>query len=173
MVAYTENDEVTLQAIVRDVTERKRAEEQRRKLEKDLETQKWHFYRDTICSVTGGKLDIVDETQIMPYISAAQLRVEVRHRSRSRRGRRQAERFCASRGLDGERLEMFTLGFGEAITNAIKHGVCGTVYAGTTELGVLGRGRGQGPGIGSLILPRATLAPSGFPLNHRLAWATR
>ena len=74
VVEYRENDEVTLQAIVRDVTERRRVEEHKRKLEKELETQKWHFYRDTICSVTNGKLDIVDQTQVALYISTAQIK---------------------------------------------------------------------------------------------------
>ncbi len=157
IVAYAEDDQVTLQAIVRDVTERKRAEDYKRKLEKDLENQKWQFYRDTIRSVTGGKLDVVDETQVMPYISVARLRTEVGTPMEAGDARRQAERFCADQGLQGERLETFTLGFGEAIANAVKHGVRGTVYAGTIEAGVWVGVEDKGAGINSLILPRATL----------------
>jgi len=154
---YKVHGEMMVQAIVRDVTQRKQAEESRRRLEEQLESQKRSFYRETIMSVTGGKLNICDDADILPYKIAAAQTTEVNNARQVAEARRLVEGFFSEHGLEGERLDSFMIGTGEAITNAIKHGVQGQVFAGADEklvyVGVSDKGRG----IESLILPRATL----------------
>jgi anti-sigma regulatory factor (Ser/Thr protein kinase) len=144
-------------AVVRDITERKRAEEERRALEQHMEDQKRSFYRDTILSVTDGKLDICDDREVAPYISSSQVRIDVDSAKEVSVARRGVEEFLREHGLDGDRLNAFMIGVGEAITNAVKHGTKGTVYANTLD-GTMWVGiADNGPGIESLILPRAVL----------------
>ncbi len=157
LIAYRVHGEVHVQAIVRDVTERKRAEEHRRALERQLEAQKRQFYRETILSVTGGKLDICEPPEIRPYIASAEMKLTVPGAPEVAASRREVAEFCKEEGLNGERLESFMVGVGEAITNAVKHASGGRVYAGRRNGSVWVGVADRGPGIGSLILPRATL----------------
>ncbi len=60
LTAYNVHGETHVQAPVRDITERKRAEEHRRALERRLEAQQRQFYRETLLSVTDGKLNICE-----------------------------------------------------------------------------------------------------------------
>lgn len=145
-------------SVLRDITERKRAEEHKRALEKQLESQKRHFYRETILSVTDGKLSICDPPELRPYISRATLKFHVRSAEQVAEARHLAEEFLREQGLEHERLDSFIIGVGEAITNAIKHARGGRLYAGMTDDGSLWVGvADRGSGISSLILPRATL----------------
>lgn len=157
LVSYKVHEEMFIQAITRDITQRKQAEENRRKLERDLEAQKRSFYRETIRSVTNGKLDIRDDVDLRPYITSAQLRMDVNNAAEVSDVRRQVEEFINKHGLEGERLDLFMIGVGEAITNAIKHGIQGQVYMGSDEESVWVGVSDKGRGIESLILPRATL----------------
>lgn len=157
LVSYRFHGEELIQAIVRDVTERKRAEENRRRLEKDLDTQKRSFYRETILSVTDGKLDICDYADVEPYIVGADSCVEVENASQVGPARHKAESLIHEHGLTGDRLDAYIIGVGEAITNAIKHGVHGTVGIGEDDKYVWVVVSDKGTGIESLILPRAVL----------------
>ena len=157
LVAYKFHGEDLIQAIVRDVTERTRAEENRRKLERDLESQKRSFYRETILSVTSGKLSICDYSDIEPFVSQATTYVEVEDASEVGPARRKVERLIEEHGIVGERLDSFIAGVGEAIANAIKHGVHGKVHMGEDDKSVWVAVSDQGAGIESLILPRAVL----------------
>ncbi|MCE5198323.1 MAG: PAS domain S-box protein [Armatimonadota bacterium] len=140
-----------------DITERERAEENRRNFEKQIEAQKRQFYKDTILSVTSGKLDICDAADVRPYISASQIKEEVCGPDDVGYTRRQAQQFCEEHGLVGDRLHTFMVGVGEAITNAVKHAGSGRVYAGTIDGSVWVGVADRGKGIESLILPKATL----------------
>jgi len=140
-----------------DITERKRAEEHRRALERHMEAQKRQFYRETILSVTNGKLDICEAALVRAYVSRARLKMAARTAADVGTIRHQIGEFCKQRGLSGERLEMFLVGAGEAVTNAIKHATAGRVYAGESDGMVWVAVADEGPGISSLILPRATL----------------
>lgn len=157
LVSYKLHGEDLIQAIVRDVTERKQADERRRSLELELDRQKKVFYRDTILSVTGGKLDVCDYSDVEPYIVRSSISVEVDDTSRVGYGRHQTQKMLEEFGLTGERLDGFMVGIGEAITNAVKHGVKGTVYVGHDDTTVWAVVADQGSGIESLILPRAVL----------------
>jgi PAS domain S-box-containing protein len=157
LVAFPYKGQVHVQAIVRNITERKRAEEHRRNLERGLEAQKRHFYRDTILSVTDGKLDICEPPELRPYIRTAKVKIDVTQAADVGPARKVVDEFCREHGLKGERLDTFMIGVGEAITNAIKHAGRGRVYAGVRDGSVWVAVADKGPGIGSLILPRATL----------------
>ncbi len=160
LAAYLVCGEVLLQAIVRDVTARRRAEEEKRALEKKLEQQKRSFYRETILSVTDGKLDICDESAVKPYISDALMCIEVEDAFAAPAAREEVRRVCRENGLLGERFDQFMVGVGEAITNAVKHGEECRVCAGVMERGVWVAVTDHGKGIASLILPRAVLSRS-------------
>ena len=131
---------------VRDVTERKRVEEEKRA-----------FYRSTIMSVTDGKLLIADMRDLEPFLQESSITMDVVCPSDVSRARRAAAEVCAEAGRSGDRLDAFVLAAGEAITNGIKHAKSATVYAGlghdTVWVGV----SDTGPGIDSLILPKAIL----------------
>lgn len=144
-------------AVVRDITERKRAEEERRALEQHMEEQKRSFYRDTIFSVTDGKLDICDERDITEYLSTAEMEQGVRSNREVSDARRAVEEFLREHDLGGDRLDAFMIGVGEAITNAVKHGNEGSVSVGARNGSVWVGIADSGPGIESLILPRAVL----------------
>ena len=157
LVAYRVDDEMFVQAIVRDITERKRAEEERLALERQLDEHKRQFYRETILSVTGGKLDVCDESVIKTYISNAQLEVNIDDGHQLSETRHKIMQFCIDNGIEKDKADLFVIGIGEAITNAIKHGIDAKVYAGVNDDGVWVGVSDKGPGIESLILPHAVL----------------
>lgn len=137
--------------------ERRAAEEERRALEQRLEDHKRKFYRETILSVTDGKLDISDSADVRPYLTSAEARISVEQASDVMHARQEVQAFLAEHGLAGEDQCAFMIGVGEAITNALKHGGRGRVYVGTTNGDVWVCVRDRGSGIESLILPRAVL----------------
>ena len=149
--------QVMVLAVVRDITERMRAEEERRALEQHMEEQKRLFYRETIFSVTGGILDICDDREIAPFLSTTRIEMEAHGPEQATTARHGVEVFLRECGLSGKRLDMFMIGVGEAITNSIKHGTEGTVYAGSGGESVWVGIADNGSGIASLILPRAVL----------------
>jgi PAS domain S-box-containing protein len=137
--------------------ENARTEAERRALEQKLEEHKRKFYRETILSVTDGKLDICDAPDVEPYISNAEITIDVKQPPDVSSARRKIGEFCRSHGLNGEELHLFTVGVCEAINNALKHGLHGTAYAGKTDDEVWVAVKDEGLGIESLILPRAVL----------------
>ena len=144
-------------SLCRDITERRLAAEERRAFEKRVEEQKRRFYRETILSVTDGKLEVCDPDRTEPYIANSHLVMRLSDASRLADARHSVEGFLRDAGLRDEQVGPLILGVGEAITNAVKHAQQACVYAGA------GRGRAwvavsdKGPGIDSLILPRAVL----------------
>lgn len=157
LVYYRFHGEDLIQAIVRDITDRKHAEENRRRLEREMDVQKRSFYRETILSVTGGKLNIGEQADVEPYITRAVASVDVNGYSEVGAARRAVARFVVEHGLTGDRQNSFVVGVGEAITNAVKHGEKGKVYFGADEESVWVVVSDKGVGIESLILPRAVL----------------
>lgn len=150
-----------------DITERKLAEENRRQMQRDLDAQKKQFYRDTIRSVTEGKLEICDRSEMRAYTSGGELELEVSSTRDAAPTRRRLREFCAAKGLHGDRLESFIVGVGEALTNAIKHGVRGHVRAGVEDGAVWVAVVDNGRGIDSVILPHVTLM-RGFSTKRSL-----
>lgn len=140
-----------------DITQLKQAEERRLTYEKHLDEQKKVFYRETILSVTEGKLDICEDACVSDYVAQAEMKMDVKVASEVADARHAAEAYCRERGLIDEQLELFMLGVGEAVTNAIKHAKDACVYAGTRNGSVWVAVTDKGSGIGSLVLPKAIL----------------
>lgn len=146
-----------IDGVVEDITERRRGEEERRQLEERLEAQKRLFYRESILSVTDGKLEICDQSDIDRYTSTALLTIDANTMPCIPVARGEVKRFCEESGLSGERLGTFLDGVGEAVANAVKHGRYGIVYCGCTDTAVWVAVADKGTGMESLVLPRATL----------------
>lgn len=136
-----------------DITEQKKAEEERMALEQHKRT----FYRETIWSVTDGKLEICDAAAIDPYLLNANLVTRVSSEKEVGDARQQVEELLNASGLEESRSSDFIAGVGESITNAIKHAPEGLVYAGHQEDEVWVAVVDNGPGMESLILPQAIL----------------
>lgn len=131
------------------------------------EAHKRQFYRDTIYSVTSGKLSIYENADLDPYLRSAELVVDLPDAGALAQARRKVAEYCSARGLAGEQMEAFIIGIGEAMTNAVKHASGGKVYAGSSEQSVWVGVSDLGPGIESLILPRAVLL-AGFSTKPSL-----
>lgn len=124
---------------------------------KQSEAQTRQFYRDTIYSITDGKLSICDAREIKPILASAEIQIEVPDAAAVSSARNQVKACFEDRGLTGERLEDFITAAGEAITNAVKHGGGGCVRAGACDNQVWLAVSDRGPGIESLTLPKAVL----------------
>jgi anti-sigma regulatory factor (Ser/Thr protein kinase) len=85
------------------------------------------------------------------------LKISVHNPSDVSHSRHAVEKFFRDNELEGERLDLLMIGVGEAITNAVKHASGGRVYAGIKDGDLWFGVADRGPGISSLILPRATL----------------
>lgn len=157
LVAYETHGQKSLQAIVRDVTQRKQIEESQREFERQVESQKRQFYHDTILSVTDGKLDICDAPEIREYLAHSLKKINIQNAAEVALGRHSAAEFCEAHGLKGDRLESFVIAVGEALTNAVKHGKEGRIYMGSRNGAIWVGVSDRGKGIESLILPQATL----------------
>ena len=130
----------------RDVTEQKRVEQEKRQ-----------FYRETIRSVTQGKLELVSFDEVKVYLESAELVVDVASPADTPIARHAITEFCNSRGLCDDRLGLYESAVGEAITNAVKHAKKGCVYAGFNDGSIYVAISDSGPGISALTLPGATL----------------
>jgi PAS domain S-box-containing protein len=148
--------EERLLIMIRDITERKRTEEEKRE-----------FYRETILNVTDGKLSICDEIDIQPYQDRSTLQIKLNNAADIAQVRNEVEHFCKQQILSEDRINEFMIGIGEAIANAVKHSGCGTVFAGANDESVWVGVSDKGPGIESLILPRAVLR-HGFSTKRSL-----
>ena len=122
-----------------------------------VEEEKRAFYRETISSVTQGKLQIVSAEEVQPYMDRADIRLTVDTAADASTARHDIEEYCARIGLSGDELSLYITGLGEAITNATKHAPSGTVFAGSIAGEVWAGVNDNGPGISTLTLPKATL----------------
>jgi PAS domain S-box-containing protein len=129
-----------------DITNKKQGEE-------DKKT----FYRETISSVTGGILDIVDKTEVKPYIDEADMRFPVMTYLDTSEARHQTANYYRRKGMSEEDLSLFSLALGEAMANAVKHAGGGLVFVGSRDNEVWGGVSDTGSGISALTLPQATL----------------
>lgn len=121
------------------------------------EAQRRQFYRDTIYCVTSGELSIVDEPSIARYTSQAELVIDVLDAESASNARHRLTEYCRQAGLTGESLEKFEGAIGEALANVVKHAGGGKAYAGHDENSVWVAVEDHGPGIESLLIPRAIL----------------
>lgn len=155
--------------ILRDVAERLRAwgEVERAHLSVvRAEREKKLFYRDVLRTVTRGKFHLVEPEEI-PSLGTLVLETgltDPRDYERAREGLLEAGRQV---GLRGDRLSDLGLAFGEAASNAVKHGVRGHCEVFADGDRVLVRIRDEGPGIRMEDLP-ASLFERGFSTRTSL-----
>ncbi len=133
-------------SLVQDVTERRRAEEEKRA-----------FYRETIRSATQGRLNLVSYDELNRFKDSAAWSAEIRSAKSITQVRHKVSEFAGDQGFGGERLALFLTGVGEAMGNAVKHAGEGTVHAGVEPDCIWVMVSDNGPGIGALTLPKATL----------------
>lgn len=119
------------------------------------EAQKRQFYRDTISSVTDGRLLIVESNELREYQEMADLRAEISTFADTTVVRQLVGDHLVRKGLPKE--ELFLTGLGEAMTNAVKHAGGGCVFAGSSDGLVWAGVADKGTGITTLHLPVATL----------------
>lgn len=121
------------------------------------EEEKRVFYRETISSVTDGKLLIVDRTEAEKQLASAELGSVITSYADTVSTRKLVEDYCRAAGFGGDPLSLFITGVGEAMANAIKHAGEGRVFAGRKDGGVWVGVSDAGSGIAALALPKATL----------------
>jgi PAS domain S-box-containing protein len=136
----------TLVGVGYDVTERRHTEEEKRA-----------FYRETILSATDGKLSICDPAEVSRFIDESRLQIEISKPNELAAVRGRIADFCAEHYIVGNRRDTFMIGVGEALDNALKHAGHGSIHVGMDTDRVWVAVSDKGPGIGSLILPKAVL----------------
>jgi|GEM_PF-1829545 len=129
-----------------DITERKHVEQEKRQ-----------FYRDTIKSVTQGKLDLVSSDDVKEYLDPSRFISHVDSASDGAVARAKTMDYCRSNGLHDNGLGLFESAVGEAITNAIKHANGCSIFAGVNGNTVTVAVTDTGQGISTILLPGATL----------------
>lgn len=131
------------------------------------ESQKQQFYRETICSVTNGRLCIYESSEIAAYIDNPDISAEVHDPISLTEARHRVRDFCAANALTGSELDAYIIGVGEATTNAFRHAGGGQVSAGMKDGAIWAAVSDTGAGIESLILPKALLM-AGFSTEPSL-----
>lgn len=141
--------------ILRDVAERLRSwgEVERAHLAVvRAEREKKLFYRDVLCKVTRGKFHLV-EPEEFPVIGALVLQTGITDPADYETARLKVLEVGQEVGLRGDALSDLGMAYGEAASNAVKHGVDGrcAIYADVDR--VLVRIQDDGPGIRMEDLP--------------------
>lgn len=144
-------------AIVRDITERKLEEEERRQVELTSERDKRRFYRETILAVTGGKFELTEPEEASKWIENPQFTAHISGPEVLAQVRQDIINFCINKGLSEDNAYEFELGIGEALANAVKHAKGGDVYAGTRDDIVWVAIVDHGTGIDTFTLPKVAL----------------
>lgn len=135
-----------LGVLIEDITDVKRAEEEKKQ-----------FYRETISSVTDGKLQIVGSAELKPLIRRSAFEAGVSSYADITTVRKPLENYFRELGVSEDKLSLFSIAVGEAMTNAVKHAGGGLVFAGSRKSELWVGVRDRGPGISALVLPNATL----------------
>ena len=133
-------------AMVDDISERVQMDEEKRR-----------FYRDTIRSVTQGKLNLVSSEEVREYLDSALLEREIASAVDTVSARHELTRFCFENRLAGDRLDLLETAAGEAMANGIKHANGCRLSAGVRDGAVWVAVSDRGAGIPALTLPDATL----------------
>ncbi len=151
-----------------DVTESRRIEEEKRRLQKEADEAKRRFYRETISAVTEGKLDICDISDIEKIAQEYESFIELNVPSDAPAARKIARDFLNKHGVSGEQMDMWLVCIGEAVTNALKHAGGGIMKLGSTGPNCIwALVSDKGSGMDALALPKATLM-SGYSTKPSL-----
>lgn len=135
------------------IIRRNRADEAMRRLEED----KRQFYRDTIRSVTDGKLDIAMPEDLLQYREGGAVALEFGSAAELSSCRMRIAEYCLEAGMQEDVTGLFLTAIGEAMTNALKHAGAGKIRCGATDGELWTSVTDTGAGISALSLPGATL----------------
>jgi PAS domain S-box-containing protein len=142
-----------LLAVVRDVTERKSAEER----QVELDQHKRDFYRRTILAATEGKLQITERAEIDKIAGPPIASWKIKRGEDLGVIRHAVGRIAQSMGMDEARIFDLVLCAGEATTNALKHAGRGAASLHEITGGLMLVVSDRGPGIDALTLPEVSL----------------
>ncbi len=132
-----------------------------------VEIEKRQFYRETILSVTDGRLLMCEHEQLDRCLERASLTSEIRAADGLAPVRAEVRDFLSTKGVKEEEIEPFVAGVGEATANALRHAEGGVVKMGSTDSVAWVAVSDQGNGIEHLTLPRAVLL-KGYSTKHSL-----
>lgn len=121
------------------------------------EVEKRQFYRETIMSVTDGKLDITGEEAVAGYRRGSDVKVTWSSPAELSDARMHITEFCLNSGMPEDTTGLFLTAVGEAMTNALKHAGKGIARGGVQDGELWLSVADGGPGIAALSLPDATL----------------
>jgi len=146
---------VGIRGVARDVTELRRAEAAESAARREADARMSNFYKDTIFSVTDGKLEILDKDEIEKLCAESDVPVmqisDVRDVAAARARVRQA---AEKAGMEPSQIDALVLCVGEAATNAFKHGGGGTMAVCDEDGSIRVKVSDSGPGMDSLALPK-------------------
>ncbi len=144
-----------------DMRALRRSEEARReaemRIQSEAETAKREFYRGTIFSVTNGKLNLVAVDEIASLLGTPLLEMTLRTRDDLSDLRNAVGHVSTEAGVSEDRTFAFISAVGEAAANAIKHAGGGVASVSTTGDRLQVCIQDSGPGMDTLVLPKATL----------------
>lgn len=146
-------------AVARDLTERKRVEEERRQSDLVVERDKRKFYRETIMAVTGGKFELCEPEDQACLIENPGFIADFSEPEQVSKVRNDVMDYCRSQGLSEDLSVDFELAVGEAIANATKHSNGGRIEAGRKAVDVWVAVIDHGTGIDTFSLPKVALVP--------------
>ncbi|MGC8862676.1 MAG: PAS domain S-box protein [Armatimonadota bacterium] len=152
---------VGIRGVARDVTELRRAEAAETAARQEADRRMNNFYKDTIFSVTDGKLEILDRGEIerlcaepiFPCTEISDVRDVAAARAQVRKAAQEA-------GMEASQIDALVLCVGEAVTNAFKHGGGGTMAICDENGSVRVKVSDSGPGMDSLALPKIAFMKS-------------
>lgn len=151
-----ENDQIVgLRGVARDVTELCRAEMAEKAAREEAENRIKSFYKDTIFSVTDGKLEILERDEIERMCeNPNQPEMEIRDAQDVARARKMVKEVAQALGMEPDQIDALVLCVGEAATNAYKHGGGGRLTICHKGDSVRVKVSDSGPGMDSLALPK-------------------
>ncbi|MGQ9454357.1 MAG: PAS domain S-box protein [Armatimonadota bacterium] len=146
---------VGIRGVARDVTELCRAEIAEKIALEEAENRIKSFYKDTIFSVTDGKLEIMERDEIERMCEDKdQPRMRLRDAQDVARARKMVTEVARAVGMEQGQIDALVLCVGEAATNAYKHGGGGKLTICHNDDSVRVKVSDSGPGMDSLALPK-------------------
>lgn len=147
-----------------DVTEQRRIQEElrerrqrERQIQAEAEEAKRQFYRGTIFSVTDGKLNLVSYEELEDMMECSAIELNLVEENDLSRLRNLCKIIAKQEGMPEDRSTALVMAVGEAAANAIKHAKGGTAKICVVEGCVQVSIQDSGPGMDTLVLPKATL----------------
>lgn len=154
-------DEVMGISVARDLTERKRAEEERKELALATEMDKRRFYRETILAVTEGKFQICDTDEVVCITEKPLFTADFDRPEQISQVRIETVAFCIDQGLPENLAREFEIAIGEALANGVKHAGGGHLRAGKSNSYIWISVSDKGLGIDTFAIPNVALT-TGF-----------